>query len=120
MASTGPEPEPKSQKRPMNDIRPDLEDKDESPAPKRIKVNAVQHIPLTLEEINKVDIFWTRIFVGLVPEAYINDRFELPSLPPKSERFAGSLLCVSIDMASPPLVSIIKQKIQAEHGMKSP
>ena len=103
----------------MNDVRPDAEDKDESPAPKRIKVTANKHIPLTLEEINNIEIFWTRIFVGLVPEAYLNDRFEMPSAAPSSDRFVGSLLCISIDMASPPLVSLIKQKIQAEHGTPS-
>lgn len=108
--------EQRSNKRPASEVRPSTEDADDVPAPKRLKVTDTQHVPIQPIHPNHVHIFWSRIFVALVPDACHNGHFRMPSSAPKSERTSSSLLCVSIDMDSQPKISTIKAKIQAQHG----
>jgi hypothetical protein len=103
-------------KRSANEIRPSAEDLEDAPASKRHKLTVTRHVPIYVEEANHIQIFWSRIFIALVPEAYNRDRFEMPSSPPSVDRITSPLICVSIDMHTRPLISTIKTKIKAEHG----
>lgn len=104
-------------KRPATEMKEEVDCLEDVPPPKRFKVAVSKHAPAETEDQTHNNIFWTRIFIALVPDAYNNDRFVLPSQPPSPALITTPLLCIAIDMNSNPQVSSIKNKIHSEHGM---
>lgn len=103
-------------KRPSTEMKEENEYLEDVPPPKRFKVAVSNHEPAEIEDQTNVNIFWARIFIALVPDAYNNDRFVMPSQPPSPALITSPLLCIAIDMNSNPQVSSIKNKIHSEHG----
>ena len=107
-------------KRPATEMKEEVECLEDVPPAKRFKVAVSKHTPTETEDQTNINIFWTRIFIALVPDAYNNDRFIMPSQPPSPALITSPLLCIAIDMNSNPQVSSIKNKIHSEHGMPAP
>lgn len=112
--------ETRSAKRPASAVRAPATELDEAPAAKRSKVTVERTGAALNEEDSAVHVFWSRIFVALMPDALHLGRFVLPAKPSQPGPPSSSLFCVTVDMNTQPLVQTIKRKIQSEHGTQAP